>query len=317
MGTAVECQAFHASPKQARRAVEAAFAAVEQVDQDMSLYRPDSDIGRLNRLAARQEMSIRDSTATVLREALRTARASQGALDVTISPLLARWGFHSLRQEAPGPQQIESALALVDYRHVRLDDATVRLARSGMQLDFGGIAKGYAVDQAVETLRQEGVRQGMVNAGGDLRLLGQHPDGAPWVVGVQHPLTPSRLLLALSLDGGAVATSGNYMRYRVYNGRRYGHLLHPQHGYPADTALSLTVVAPTAMRADALATAALVMGRDGMAWLRDQPDVEALMVARSPGGGARLASQLLVHASRGLRDRVTLFDGTAIVEADS
>lgn len=319
MGTAVECQAFHAFPKQARRAVEAAFAAVEQVDRDMSLYRPESDIGRLNRLAAQQEMPVRDSTATVLREALRVARASQGALDVTISPLLARWGFHSPRLEAPGPQQLEAALALVDYRHIHLDDVTgaVRLARPGVQLDFGGIAKGYAVDLAVEALRQDGIRHGMVNAGGDLRLLGAHPDGAPWVVGVQHPLTPSRLLLALSLDGGAVATSGNYLRYRVYNGRRYGHLLHPQHGYPADTALSLTVVASTAMRADALATAALVMGRDGMAWLRDQPDVEALMVTRLSGGGTKLAGQLLVRASLGLRDRMTLFDGTAIVETDS
>ena len=315
MGTAVECQAFHASPQQARQAVNSAFAAVEQVDRDMSLYRPESDIGRLNRLVAQQEITIRDSTAAVLRESLRVAGASRGALDVTISPLLARWGFHSVRQEAPGPRQLEAALALVDYRHVHFGDAerSVRLARPGVQLDFGGIGKGYAVDQAVEALRQHGVRQGMVNAGGDLRLLGRHPDGNPWVVGVQHPLTPARLLLALSLDAGAVATSGNYMRYRVYNGRRYGHLLHPRHGYPADTALSMTVVAPTAMRADALATAALVMGRDGMAWLRDQPGVEAIMVTRSPSRSDRL----LVHASRGLRGRLALLDGAAIVEVES
>lgn len=285
----------------------------------MSLYRPESDIGRLNRLAAPQETPVRDSTAAVLRESLRVARASHGVLDVTISPLLALWGFHSLRREAPGPRQLETALALVDYRRVRLDDATgaVRLARPGMQLDFGGVAKGYAVDQAVEALQQHGVRHGMVNAGGDLRFLGTHPDGNPWVVGVQHPLAPSRLLLALSLDGGAIATSGNYLRYRVYNGRRYGHLLHPQRGYPADTALSVTVIAPTAMRADALATAALVMGHDGMAWLRGQPGVDALMVTRSPGSGAKPASPLRVRVSRGLRDRLTLLDGTAIVEADS
>ena len=315
MGTAVECQAFHALPERARQAVEAAFAAVEQVDRDMSLYRPESDIGHLNRLAGSREMPIRDSTAAVLRESLSVGQASRGALDVSITPLLAQWGFYSVRQEAPGPKHLEAALALVDYRHVHLNgaDHTVRLARPGMQLDFGGIAKGYAVDQAVEALRLCGVHQGMVNAGGDLRLLGRHPDGDPWAVGVQHPLVPARLLLSLSLDGGAVATSGNYLRYRVYNGRRYGHLLHPQHGYPADTALSMTVVAPTAMRADALATAALVMGRDGLAWLRGQPGVEAVMVTRSSSHPARL----LVRVSRGLRDRLTLFDGAAIVEADS
>ena len=315
MATAVECQAFHGDPTQARQAIEAAFAAVKQVDRDMSLYRPESDIGRLNRLAGQGDMAIRDSTGAVLREALSIARSSRGALDVTISPLLAQWGFHSVRQEAPGPQQLEAALALVDYRFVHLDDASgaVRLARPGVQVDLGGVAKGYAVDQAVEALRRHGIGQGMVNAGGDLRLLGRHPDGNPWVVGVQHPLTPSRLLLALSLDGDAVATSGNYLRYRVYNDRRYGHLLSPKHGYPADTSLSLTVVAPTAMRADALATAALIMGRDGLAWLRGRPDVEAIMVTRSTSRPDRL----LVQASRGLRNRLTLFDGTAIVEADS
>ena len=315
MGTAVECQAFHGVPKQARRAVEAAFAAVQQVDRDMSLYRPDSDIGRLNRLSGQKEIAIRRSTAAVLRASLGVGRNSRGALDVTITPLLNQWGFYSVRKEAPGSRQLDAAVALVDYRRVHFDDVkgTVRLGRRGMQIDFGGIAKGFAVDQAIEALRAQGVRQGMVNAGGDLGLLGRHPDGDPWLVGVQHPLAPARLLLALSLDGGAVATSGNYLRYRVYDGRRYGHLLHPQHGYPADTALSMTVLAPTAMRADALATAALVMGRDGLAWLGRQPGVEAVVVSRSPSRPDRL----LVHASRGLRGRLTLFDGTAIVEADS
>ena len=315
MGTAVECQAFHGAPKEARRVVEAAFAAVRQVDRDMSLYRPDSDVGRLNRLSGQEEMTIRPSTAAVLRTSLGIGRKSRGALDVTITPLLNQWGFYSVRQEAPGSRQLEDALALVDYRRVHVDDVrgTVRLGRPGMQLDFGGVAKGFAVDRAVEALQAQGVRDGMVNAGGDLALLGHHPDGDPWVVGVRHPLTPAGLLLALSLDGGAVATSGNYLRYRVYDGRRYGHLLHPKHGYPADTALSMTVVASTAMRADALATAALVMGRDGLDWLAGQPGVEAAMVSRFPSRSGRL----LVHASRGLRDRLTLFDGTAIVEADS
>ena len=315
MGTAVECQAFHGDPKQARQAVEAAFAAVRQVDRDMSLYRPESDIGRLNRLSGRDDITIRQSTATVLQTSLEVGRDSRGALDVTITPLLNQWGFYSVRKEAPGSRQLDAALALVDYRRVRLDGVKgiVRLGRPGMQLDFGGVAKGFAVDRAVEALRARGVAQGMVNAGGDLGLLGRHPDGDPWVVGVQHPLAPGRLLLALSLDGGAVATSGNYLRYRVYDGRRYGHLLHPRHGYPADTALSMTVVAPTAMRADALATAALVMGQGGLAWLGSQPGVEAVMVSRSPHRPERL----LVRASRGLRDRLTLFDGTAIVEADS
>ena len=314
MGTAVECQAFHGVPEQARRAVDAAFAAVRQVDRDMSVYSPDSDIGRLNRGSGR-DVAIGRQTAAVLQASLETGRASRGALDVTITPLLNQWGFYGVREEAPGFRQLDAALALVDYRRVHVDDAngTVRLGRHGMQLDLGGVAKGFAVDQAVAALRAQGVRSGMVNAGGDLGLLGRHPDGDPWIVGVQHPLAPARLLMALSVDRGAVATSGNYLRYRVYNGRRYGHLLHPQHGYPADTALSMTVVATTAMRADALATAAMVMGRDGLAWIGSQTGVEAVMVSRAPSRPDRL----LVHASRGLRDRITLLDGTAIVEGNS
>ena len=314
MGTAVECQAFHEAPEQARRAGDAAFAAVRQVDRDMSVYRPHSDIGRLNRASGR-DVAVGRHTAAVLQASLETGRDSGGALDVTITPLLKQWGFYGAREEAPGSRQLEAALALVDYRRVHVDDAhgTVRLGRRGMQLDVGGIAKGFAVDLALAALRAQGVQSGMVNAGGDLGLLGRHPDGDPWVVGVQHPLSPARLLMTLSLDRGAVATSGNYLRYRVYSGRRYGHLLHPRHGYPADTALSMTVVATTAMRADALATAAMVMGRDGLAWLGGQPGVEAVMVSRSPSRPDRLVA----YASRGLRDRITLLDGTAIVEAGS
>ena len=208
MGTAVECQAFHSSPKQARLAVEAAFAAVRQVDRDMSLYRPESDVGRLNRLSGQNDIVIRRSTAAVLRTSLGVGRDSRGALDVTITPLLNQWGFYSVRKEAPGSQQLDAALASVDYRRVHFDEfkGVVRLGQPGMQLDFGGVAKGFAVDQAAEALRAHGVQSGMVNAGGDLGLLGRHPDGDPWVVGVQHPLKPARLLLALSLDGGAVAT---------------------------------------------------------------------------------------------------------------
>ena len=180
MGTAVECQAFHEAPAQARRAVDAAFAAVRQVDRAMSVYSLDSDIGRLNRASGRA-VAIGRHTAAVLQASLETGRASDGALDVTITPLLNQWGFYGARKEVPGSRQLDAALGLVDYRRVHVDDAngTARLGRHGMQLDLGGIAKGFGVDQAVAALRAQGVRSGMVNAGGDLGLLGRHPDGDP------------------------------------------------------------------------------------------------------------------------------------------
>ena len=251
----LECQAFHLERGRALQAVDAAFDAVAEVDRDMSVYRPQSDIGRINRSGADGPIAIRASTSAVLQEALELAPRSDGLLDISVAPLLKQWGFPHKRSACPTPAELDRARGVVDYRAIEHDRVlrTVRLSRKGMALDLGSLGKGYAVDCAVAALRRCGVERGLVNAGGDLRLLGAPSHGNGWVVGVQHPLTPERLLLTLELEAASVATSGNYQRYRIYNGQRYGHVIHPHTGLPAHAALSATVVAATAMRADALA----------------------------------------------------------------
>jgi thiamine biosynthesis lipoprotein len=237
---------------------------------------------------------------------------SGGALDVTIHPLMQLWRSTTQRGRLPSSREIEATIGLVAHSGLSVDpnNRTVQLQQPGMGIDLGGIAKGYAVDVAAEALAKQGVHGGLVNAGGDLRVVGRGQDGGVWRIGLRHPLAPSRLLLSVLVEDEAAATSGNYFRYFTVGGMRYGHLLHPRTGTPADSALSATIVAKSAMRADGLATAAMIHGVGAMAFIQSVSGVEGIVVhplARHPG-------KVSVQITPGLRGRVELLDRSAELE---
>jgi thiamine biosynthesis lipoprotein len=282
------------------------------VDRLMSTFRPDSEISQVNRSAATFPITVGEETFGVLTEAARIGLMSGGALDVTIHPLMQLWRRATRQGRHPSSQEIDAALGLVAHSQVTIDpdNLCVRLRRPGMGIDLGGIAKGYAVDVAAEALQRIGVGSALIDAGGDLRLVGRDRDGHTWRIGLRHPLEPSRLLLSVLVEDEAIATSGNYFRYFIVGGRRYGHLLHPRTGIPAESALSATVIAKSAMRADGLATAAMIYGTDAMAFIQRAGGVEGIVVqpvARHPG-------KVLVQLSPGLRYRVELLDRSAGLE---
>jgi thiamine biosynthesis lipoprotein len=164
----------------------------------------------------------------------------------------------------------------------------VFLEKPGMRISLGGIAKGYAVDRAVEVLRESGIQGGIVSAGGDLKAFGKREDGGPWKVGVRNPRDPSKNISVIPVSNLAVATSGDYERYRVVGGRRYHHIIDPRTGYPSRGCMSVTVVTEQALEADALATAVFVLGPErGRALLEKLPDVEGILV---DGDGRIVAS---------------------------
>ncbi|WP_337287351.1 FAD:protein FMN transferase [Candidatus Methylomirabilis sp.] len=312
MGTAVEIEANHPDLSIARSAIEAGLQRMESVDRLMTVFRHDSEIGLVNRVAATRAVAVGQETFTVLTEAEHIGLTSGGAFDVTIHPLVQLWHRTAKEDRLPSSQAIEATLGLVGHDGLSLDpdNRSVRLQRAGMGIDLGGIAKGYAVDVAAETLRHDGVHSGLIDAGGDLRVVGCNRDGGIWKIGLRHPLASSRLLLSVLVEDAAVATSGNYFRYVTVSGRQYGHLLHPRTGTPADTALSATVIARSAIRADALATAAMVHGADAMAFIRRVGGIEGIVVhplAHHPG-------KVLVQMTPGLRHRVELLDRTAELE---
>lgn len=312
MGTVVEIEANHPDLSIARHTVEASLQRMETIDRLMSVFRPDSEIGLVNRTGATRAVAVAQETFTVLAEAQQIGRISGGALDVTIYPLVQLWQRAATRDRLPSSQEVEAAVGLVSYDGLFLDPRhrCVRLQRAGMGIDPGGIAKGYAVDVAAETFAHNGVRSGLIDAGGDLRAVGRNRDGAVWRVGLRHPLAPSRLLLTVLVEDAAVATSGNYFRYNTIGGRQYGHLLHPRTGMPADAALSATVIAHSAMRADSLATAAMVNGTGAMAFIQRVPEVEGIVVTPV----ARYPEKVSVRITPGLRGRVELLDRAAELE---
>jgi thiamine biosynthesis lipoprotein len=313
LGTVVEAEAHHPDLARARAAIDAGFARVDDVDRLMSIFRADSEISLLNAAAGAGAVAVSEDTYTVLSEACALGRLSRRALDVTIHPLMRLWSRAADAGQVPSRAELDRTAGLVDVGDLALDEtgSAARLSRAGAGVDLGGIAKGYAVDAAIDALRARGIASALVNAGGDLRALGRSRGSEPWSVGLRHPRYPSELLLSLLIDNEGVATSANYFRYFTVAGRRYGHVLHPRTGTPAATALSATVVAPRAMRADGLATAALVAGVEGALDLMRRAGVEGLVVSErhhQPGA-------VLVQATRGLSGRITMLDPTATLDA--
>ena len=266
--------------------LQAAHDAVDKIDQLMSLYRADSELMALNARAGEGLSPVSTQTFDVLEAAEHYAQLSESAIDVTVQPLIELWGFFRVEMAAVPPQErIDAVLQRVGIDRMTLSaaDRTVAL-ESGTALDLGSIAKGYAVDQALDALRARGVPAALVDLGGNIGVLGQAPGGRPWVVGIRHP-REGRLIGQVRFERGAVSTSGDYERYFVVDGKRYSHLLDPRTGWPVDGLHSVTVVAPNATAADALSTAAFVLGpARGIALLDKCEGVEGLLVEPRSNG---------------------------------
>ena len=274
----------------ADRAVDEASAEIERIEQLMSEWRADSEISQVNAAAGDHPVRIGRELFRLLQAAIKIGDASAGRFDVTFAPLGALWDFR--RKVVPGSKAIDEARKRVDYRKLRLDaDAqTAFLTRSGMSIGLGGIAKGYAIDRAVQVIRGHGIDDFAVNAGGDLYVSGP-ANSRRWQVGVRDPRDAQALIAVLPVANVAVATSGDYERYFIQNGQRYSHLIDPSTGVPARLCRSATVVSARAFQADALATALFVLGPDrGFEMLGGFKGVEALVI----DADARL------HTTRGL-----------------
>jgi FAD:protein FMN transferase len=234
------------------QAISAAFDEVKRIDGLMSLHRADSELSRLN---ARSIKVVSEELFHVLAKAQEISRLTEGSFDVTIRPVAEAWGFVDKHYHVPSQAELAVALSKVGYRFVRLDPArrSVEFTREGVTIDLGGIAKGYAVDCAIEKLRSMGISNAMVRAGGDLRVLGE------WPVQIEDPEKRGERT-TITLSDAAISTSGNYENYFKVDGKRYGHILNPRTGMPVENVVACTVTAPTCMESDALATALFVYG---------------------------------------------------------
>jgi thiamine biosynthesis lipoprotein len=304
MNTRMEHQAYGEAAEEALEAVRAEAVRLENL---LSRFLPDSEIGRINRSAGKAWEPVGAETFAVLSRALRFSALGAGRFDVTIGPLAALWSRGKESRTPPEEAEIEQARRLVDYRDLALDPEkkTACLARPGQSVDLGGIAKGYAADRFLQIFRDYGLRSAFTNLGGNVAALGTKPDGSPWRVGIQHPRQENRLIGLVAVENRSVVTSGDYQRY--YTGRdgiRYHHILEPTPGRPARAGLvSATVVSDSSMDADALSTLLFVFGLEkGLPLLRQVPGAQAVLIDHD----------LQVHITAGLTDRFQAAEGTSI-----
>lgn len=249
-----------APAEQLRRATD---EILSDLDRQLSTYRADSDIERFNALPAGSCEAMPEAVLDLVQAGERLSQESDGALDLTIEPLLNLWGFgpHGKGERIPAAEEIASARQQVGHRYLRIEQG--RLCKDAdVQVDFNSIAAGYAVDKVVERLQELGVRSYLVEITGELKAQGRKPDGSSWRIAIEAPRDDQRVAQEIiELDGLAVSTSGDYRNYFERDGVRYSHTLDPQTGAPIVHRLAaVTVVDPSAMRADGLSTALMVMG---------------------------------------------------------
>ena len=287
MGSPCEVRIHHPDADHARSVTQAVVEEVERLEQRYSRYRPDSLLSRINRVAlVGGRIEVDDETALLLDYADTCHRQSDGLFDITSGVLRQAWRFAD--EGLPDQTLIDSLRARIGWHRVGWSGRTLSFP-AGMEIDFGGIVKEYAVDRACSLCLTAGVRHGIVNLGGDLRVIGPQRDGRPWQIGIQHPRDGTRAAGMLALSSGAATTSGDYARCKIVDGKRYGHVLDPRTGWQVSVLASVTVVAYFCLVAGSASTIAMLRQDRGAEWLRSLGLPHMWVDVRGRCGGSLLA----------------------------
>jgi len=265
MGSPCQLHGFFLSQEQATQAFDQTEAEVLRLEHKYSRYREDSVVTQINR--AERPIEVDTETQGLLNYAKTCHEMSDGLFDITSGVLRQVWNFREPR--LPTPDSVEACLKLVGFHQIRWDGQMVQLP-AGMELDFGGVVKEYAADQAKKVLLSLGVEHGLVDLGGDMAVVGPKPDGAPWKVGVRNPEQPDRPIVTINLSEGAIATSGHYERYVIVDGTRYCHILNPKTGWPVQGLATVSVISSQCLVSGSLSTIAMLKGAQGPQWLSEQ-----------------------------------------------
>ncbi len=256
-------------------AIDKAFSVMEKIDS-LAYVEGTGDIGRINR---GEGVILSDEVIEIIKQGIRIGNITNGAFDITIRPLVKLWkGFK--KEYIPTEEEIKKVLPLVNYKNIKIETGStgfqpvVKFKRDNMQIDLSGIAKGYAADKAVEVLKKEGIKKGLVNAGGDIRVFGDRV----FNIGIKDP-RKTGVIKTIKLKNQAVASSGDYEKYFIKDGVRYHHILDPRTGYPIPTSrsMSVTIIVKTAMEADGLATGIFVLGKEKGSALLDSLGLEGFI----------------------------------------
>jgi len=310
MDTVIEITVYGQGEETNREAVLAAFDAIKEVADRTDRFAQKgtaaferSDVCRINSMAGLQQVKVSHDVMEMLLLSKKYYEITGGAFDVTVGPLMDLWGFGS-DPAVPKEEVVREKLKLVGMDKVLLDakNDTVFLTQKGMSIDLGGVAKGYAAEKAAKVIEEKGIKQAIINAGGNVVVLGGKTERDPWKLGIQDPRDSSSLIAVLGLRDKAAVTSGDYQRYFESGGKRYHHLLDPATGMPAREAISVTVVCDSSAVADILSTALFVLGPEkGMELSRNLEGVDVLFVS----------SDKRITVTPGMREAVTVDPGEA------
>lgn len=293
MGTMVTVKVYGSERTDAAREV---LDEIKRLENLMSINIEESEVSHINANAGQKSVKVSEDTFTVISEALEYAEATDGLFDPSIGPLVELWGIGTKHAKVPTQEELEKALALVNYRDVVLNknEQTVHLKKAGMIIDVGGIAKGYAADRAIEIFKKYQIKNAFLNIGGNVIVHGSKPNKELWRIGIQDPrAVRDEIMAVVSLKDQAVVTSGDYERYITREGKRYHHILNPKTGYPVDRGLmSASMVGTSSFHADALSTSVFLLGEE-----------EGIKLARAKGFEVMLITQdKQVIMSEGLKD---------------
>lgn len=281
MGSRFDITVVAENEKIAHKYIDTAVTEITRIEKLISSWDVNSQTSNINRNAGLQPVKVNIELFQLIERANRISKLTDGAFDISYASMDRIWKFDGSMTEMPTEEEITASVVKVGFHNIVLDkeNSTVFLKLKGMKIGFGAIGKGYAADKAKEILISKGVSSGIINASGDMNTWGKQPNGKDWKVAITNPMDKNKVFALLPLKNNAVVTSGNYEKYVNFKGKRYTHIIDPRTGFPSNGIISVTVFAPKAELADALATSVFVMGKEaGIDRINQLPKIECIII---------------------------------------
>jgi len=282
MGNHFEISAVSDNEAWANECIDAGIHEIQRIEKLLTTFNEDSETSLINRYAGMAPVTVSRETFELIERSLRISKLTQGSFDISYGSIDKRlWNFDTNMKALPDKETAKKMVRLINYRNIILDheNCTVFLKEKGMRIGFGGIGKGYAAERARHVMKSLDVKSGIVNASGDLTTWGLQPNGNPWTIGIANPNSSHELFSYLNITDMAVATSGNYEKFVIINGKKYSHTIDPRTGLPVSGIKSVTIITLNAEIADAMATPVMIMGiKAGMNLINQMKDIEAIVI---------------------------------------